>query len=1210
MKHSLAALIWLLLTFALHAEPTSAPITNSKTKQFTQAAKTVAPAIAAFQSWANRYVVQSNIAAKTDLLSEGLDLAKQRRKAFADLIRSDPAQALSATIPAALRARLPPQIINLLETPVSGIGDFTVLGIVQAQGGSPVEPIQRFVHLNGQSYRAFVYGRRSGQTTKNNIPLHGVVLDGLIALHESALRELEPDETPDPAKPMIDLRVRAQKLPGNTNAVFAEMEGRIYQFSSRDHLRRVEARIEAAESRIGPNPTQPAKQLLEPDLHSQSPNGATDGPPLESPYTQGGKNVLIIRVDFSDLTGNPHSRDNNTVYTVSYVQNLADTQIKTFYQKSSYGLTSLTNTVTTQLYRMPQPAAFYATNDNGNNLLHINAQAAASANYILTNYDRIIVLFSPLDNFPDSMISYGGLAQIGGPWLWVNGEFDFRVVAHELGHTYGLFHANLWQVNDGNPISNSGFSSEYKDDFDTMGANFANDLNTDFNPWFKTILDWIQNSQVLTVTNSGTYRINRFDNSTGAGSLALKVVKDGIRNYWIGCRRSFTNNPSMQHGAYVMWGYNINQNNDLLDMNTPGTSDQDAALAIGQSFDDMDANLTILPMAEGGTAPNEYLDVQVLFHPKNQPPDILAQPQSLVVFPGADAQFSVTVQGSFPLFYQWRKNGINLSDGGNISGSSSSLLKISNASASDAGSYSVAVSNGFGSVTSANASLFVYTPLVQNGDFESGDFSNWTSSGNLSSTSVSSSPTYVHSGNYAAILGPVGSLGYLSQTVPTLPGQSYLLSFWLTNPNAQINNEFLVAWNGITIFDRINIPTPGWTNMQFVLTAEGTSTLLTFGFRNDPGYFGLDDISVIPLDYYALEAESGMLMSPMSILPDPLASQGQYIASPNNGTGSASYTFNILNPGQYVLWCRVLATNSNVDSFFVSLDGGSELIYDAAEQIWSSNWQWTRVIGRLASDPVSLTPRIFDLLPGAHTVTFRARDSNTKLDRLLLTNNTNYVPVIGIEAESGVITSPMAIRSDPDASRGQYVSSTIAEQGQVAFTFGVPVLTNYYVWCHVLATNANADSFYVSVDTTPELVYDVSEGTWTNVWQWTRLNGRTNGGPVNLSPRIFSLAQTNHTLVFRTREAFAQLDRLLLVTDATYDPNTKSRITIDRFAGNFLHLSYNAEPGLAFLTQATTNLLPPIRWNNISTNSTDWRGAITVDTQASGAAWFFRVLKQ
>src|SRR6185295_13780980 len=62
------------------------------------------------------------------------------------------------------------------------------------------------------------------------------------------------------------------------------------------------------------------------------------------------------------------------------------------------------------------------------------------------------------------------------------------------------------------------------------------------------------------------------------------------------------------------------------------------------------------------------------------PPTILAQPVSRTNNAGTLATFTVTAGGTTPT-YQWRKNGANLSNGGNVSGATSSALALTTVAA-------------------------------------------------------------------------------------------------------------------------------------------------------------------------------------------------------------------------------------------------------------------------------------------------------------------------------------------------------------------------------------------------------------------------------------------------------------------------------------------------------------------------------------------------
>jgi hypothetical protein len=91
--------------------------------------------------------------------------------------------------------------------------------------------------------------------------------------------------------------------------------------------------------------------------------------------------------------------------------------------------------------------------------------------------------------------------------------------------------------------------------------------------------------------------------------------------------------------------------------------------------------------------------------------EILKQPLSVGTVSNRLVQFSVTVRGVPPLRYQWRKDGVTLTDGGRISGAATGTLTITNANRIiDTGAYEVEVSNDCGALTS-NAAHLGFLPL-------------------------------------------------------------------------------------------------------------------------------------------------------------------------------------------------------------------------------------------------------------------------------------------------------------------------------------------------------------------------------------------------------------------------------------------------------------------------------------------------------------------
>jgi hypothetical protein len=194
------------------------------------------------------------------------------------------------------------------------------------------------------------------------------------------------------------------------------------------------------------------------------------------------------------------------------------------------------------------------------------------------------------------------------------------------------------------------------------------------------------------------------------------------------------------------------------------------------------------------------------------------------------------------------------------------------------------------------------------------------------------------------------------------------------------------------------------------------------------------------------------------------------------------------------------------------------------------------VNGRGSSgSPLALNPRTFSLSAGTHTVRFRGREANTKLDRIFITNDLTANPTSFtqyLEAESATLGSPMKAVADSTASGGSYVVTPSFEVGTARFTINVPTSGQYYVWARVVAADGSQDSFYVSVDGTSEDVYDAAQNKWSSSWQWDPVVGRSTG----TSPRVFNLSAGSHVFQFRGREPNVRLDRIFITNSSSAKP--------------------------------------------------------------------------
>ena len=200
-----------------------------------------------------------------------------------------------------------------------------------------------------------------------------------------------------------------------------------------------------------------------------------------------------------------------------------------------------------------------------------------------------------------------------------------------------------------------------------------------------------------------------------------------------------------------------------------------------------------------GSATNDYAQatfyaVAVNHGPYDSgPPVILTQPVSQTVATGSNVTFTVGAGGKAPLAYQWYFNTNTL-----LSGQTGTSLTLSNVQPNNAGSYRVVVTNLFGSVTSAVATLTVL-PNFSYMYFTNSGITSWICPANVSSVQVEcwggggaggsakrTSPTTQYGG------GGAGGAYAKHNSHPVTPGNTYYISVGAGGANSSANNDTTV----------------------------------------------------------------------------------------------------------------------------------------------------------------------------------------------------------------------------------------------------------------------------------------------------------------------------------------------------------------------------------------------------------------------------------
>jgi PKD repeat protein len=136
------------------------------------------------------------------------------------------------------------------------------------------------------------------------------------------------------------------------------------------------------------------------------------------------------------------------------------------------------------------------------------------------------------------------------------------------------------------------------------------------------------------------------------------------------------------------------------------------------------------------------------------------------------------------------------------------------------------------------------TQLVVNGGFEN-FFDGW----NRDQPSIIEA--FPHGGLFSAELGfGANSLTFLSQTIATVPGQRYVLSYFL-GFDSGVPNRFQTSIDGAVVFDQSDMPGQPFTQYSVAFAAAADTTTIQFGGYQPGEGMRLDDVSVVPAPRFA-----------------------------------------------------------------------------------------------------------------------------------------------------------------------------------------------------------------------------------------------------------------------------------------------------------------------------------------------------------------------
>ena len=482
-------------------------------------------------------------------------------------------------------------------------------------------------------------------------------------------------------------------------------------------------------------------------------------------------------------------------------------------------------------------------------------------------------------------------------------------------------------------------------------------------------------------------------------------------------------------------------------------------------------------VATGPFGSNQSSNANLTVLPAN-PPIVVTPPSSPSAYLYQTVSFSVGVSGTPPFSYQWKSNSVV------IAGATNTTLTLNNISAASAGTYSVTITNQFGSVTT-NATLTVITPAA--GTYEAAAL-NLQSQVYLRFSDINNTNLVLNEGTLGAAANSVSEGAYVATTGPLPP--SY--------PNFEPANP-AIQYDGAD--SDIAIPP-----LNFATNSANSITMSAWIYC-----------------YGTEAAYSGVIFSRAG------GASGIQIQVDTNGLNELSYDWGNggfwqfqsgLEIPQYQ-WCFVALVITRTNATLYLQDGTS----------------MQSAVNTAAHGPVSFTGNSYvgwdpNGGPGSSTRRFNGIIDETAIfNRALSPTDVNTLYSAATDDPAGIVNSPTGVTNYS----GQPFQLTVVASGAPPLSFQwyknntlIPGATNatysvasasvtnsgsYYVYVQNTAGNTNSAAATVSILTSapyftvlpqpamvwagvPSSLTAVANGSWPLYYQWYQNNvllaGQTN----------------------------------------------------------------------------------------------------------------------